>query len=117
MEEIWENGILAVVHAQSPRRIERCAELGRGPSGGESACPRSDPFKSSAVHTQQRKRGETRLELHKRASRIADSGTFHRHCQKISTAPETRRRIRTAGRTVRLTRPPTQRHDGKHHYA
>src|ERR1700733_5931535 len=28
------------VHAQSSRRIECCAELGREPSEGESACPR-----------------------------------------------------------------------------
>src|SRR6266516_807560 len=34
--------MLTVVHAQSPRRIERCAELGREPSDGESAFPRSE---------------------------------------------------------------------------
>src|SRR5450432_527521 len=31
----------SVVHAQSPRHVERCAELGRRPSDGESAFPRS----------------------------------------------------------------------------
>jgi hypothetical protein len=40
IESVWGNRKLTVVHAQSPRGIEYCAELGRGPSIGEPAFPR-----------------------------------------------------------------------------
>src|SRR5712671_2670900 len=38
---IGEYRLLSIVHAQSPRKTECCAELGREPSDGESAFPRS----------------------------------------------------------------------------
>src|SRR5450759_4386944 len=48
---MWEYRPVSLVHAQSPRRIERCAELGRRPSDGEPAFPRNR-FRQSAAHTQ-----------------------------------------------------------------
>src|SRR6185295_7490802 len=36
------NWRFSIVHAQSPRHVECCAELGRNPSDGESAFPRKD---------------------------------------------------------------------------
>src|ERR1700733_10535514 len=58
--------IFAVVHAQSPRRIERCAELGRKPSDGESAISPQGVSRLNVAYKQLDRIAE---EHHKLASR------------------------------------------------
>jgi hypothetical protein len=52
---------LSFHHAQSPRQVERCAELGRSPSDGESACPRKTQTSWKRRHRQGIVAGPARL--------------------------------------------------------
>src|SRR5712671_3744922 len=63
--------MITVVHAQSPRRIERCAELGREPSDGESAFPRG----CSLIRVHRKRKGNHRFG--RRDHKFVRIGTWH----------------------------------------